>query len=408
MQLRKMLQNETFRNDFINRFADMLNTCFKTDNVISKINLFKDTYSTSMPEHIQRWNKPPTYGEWLTNIEHLRDFAQNRPQYMRKYIMEYFNETEPLSQDITDTSSITVDVNDSLMGYLMLSTIRPAFYPWGGVYFHDVPVPLKAVAKTGFKFSEWAGTGITDSEIEIDLLSDTSLTAVFEADTNYIPRLLFINEFMASNTSTLQDEYGEYDDWIEIFNPNPDTVDLSSFFISDNFSQPQKHQFVNQNDTLKISPYGFLLLWADGTPSQGALHLNFKLSGSGEVIALYDTSLTLIDSIVFGNQTNDVSFGRYPDGYNNWHPFNTPTPNSNNVISFVENNASSEENVIFPNPAHDIIFLKHKAKEVEIFSMMGQIIFSAINVSSLNISFLSKGLYYVRINKSQIFKLLVY
>ena len=35
-----------------------------------------------------------------------------------------------------------------------------------------------------------------------------------------------INEFVALNRSTLYDEDGQSSDWIEIHNPNPNTIDL--------------------------------------------------------------------------------------------------------------------------------------------------------------------------------------
>ena len=380
LQLRKMLQNTTFRNDFVNRFADMLNTTFKSNHVVDKINTFEQQYMNVMPEHIDRWSKPATYNDWLANVEHLRVFAQNRPEYMRKFIMEYFNEVENLSQDITDTSTVTVIVSDSIMGYIKISTLRPTSYPWSGTYFHNVPVPLKAFAKPGYKFVEWTGTGITSPSIEIDLLSDTSFTAVFEIDTTYVPHLVFINEFLASNNSSITDEYGEYDDWIELYNPNIDTVDIGGLYITDDLSIPQKHQITANTNATKIPPFGYLLLWADGMPTQGPLHLNFKLSGTGEVIGIYDTTLTVIDSIVFGVQSDNVSFGRFPDGNSFWRFFGTPTPGATNSVLSINDCKTDKTISIFPNPVcGDFINLSNEVKSIQIYNYLGQIVYSLEN-----------------------------
>lgn len=408
MQLRKMLQNSTFRNDFINRFADMLNTLFRSDTVTNRINSFEQRYATAMPEHIARWSKPQDMAGWHSNIEQLRSFAQNRPAYMRKYIMEYFNGTEPLSQDINDTSNITVTVNDSLMGHVVLSTIRPPAYPWSGVYFHAVPVPLKAKARTGYRFVAWAGTGITAPEIHVILQGDTTFTAVFEADPNYTPKLIFINEFMASNTSGLQDEYGEQDDWIEIFNPGYDTLDLAGFYITDDMSHPQKHQFVTGSTTTQIPPEGFVVLWADGTPAQGPLHLGFKLSGTGEAIALYDSTLTLIDAITFGTQSDNVSYGRFPDGYNNWHFFSIPTPGEPNSITSTPCTSATSTPLLYPNPTHGIIYLSSEASSIEIYNMLGQLILTHTQTSFINLEGLDKGVYFAGLNKKVIIKVIKY
>ena len=39
---------------------------------------------------------------------------------------------------------------------------------------------------------------------------------------------------------------------------------------------------------------------------------------------------TVIDSIVFGEQTEDISYGRVPDGTDNWEFLTVPSPESTN------------------------------------------------------------------------------
>ena len=61
------------------------------------------------------------------------------------------------------------------------------------------------------------------------------------------------------------------------------------------------------------------------------MHVKLKLSGSGEQIGLFaPNGTTVIDSLTFGEQTTDVSYGRYPDGSDNWQTFTTPTPGTSN------------------------------------------------------------------------------
>jgi len=408
MQLRKMLQNTKFRNDFVNRFADMLNTTFKTGNVVNKINEFQSQYISVMPEHIERWSKPATFTDWIDNVQHLRNFAINRPYYVRKYIIEYFNEVENLSQDITDTSFVTLNTPDTTMGYIKINTIRPHSYPWSGIYFHNVPIPLKAKAKPGYKFVEWAGTGITNSDIEINLISDTTFTAIFEIDTNYVPHMVFINEFMASNNSTISDEYGEHDDWIELYNPNLDTIDIGGLYITDNLSYPHKHHIAANTNLTKIPPLDYLLLWADGTPTQGTLHLNFSLSASGEAIGIYDSILNVVDSVIFGVQSNDISFGRYPDGDNYWRFFSTPTPDASNSVNSINESDTPTALTLFPNPINDgFLNLNKEVKNLQIYNCLGQILFSSENVKTIDIHHLHKGIYFARINNLFTFKFIV-
>ncbi len=130
-----------------------------------------------------------------------------------------------------------------------------------------------------------------------------------------IPVQVFVNEWMASNTHTLADPVdGRYDDWFELYNAGSQAADLSGYYLTDTLTSPAQWQMPTGT---VIAAGGYLIVWADGDTSEngiGSLHASFKLSATGEAIALFSPGGTLIDSIVFGQQTNDVSEGRYPDG----------------------------------------------------------------------------------------------
>jgi CotH protein/chitobiase/beta-hexosaminidase-like protein/lamin tail-like protein/parallel beta helix pectate lyase-like protein/type IX secretion system substrate protein len=145
--------------------------------------------------------------------------------------------------------------------------------------------------------------------------------------------LIFINEFQADNVSVIKDEFGEYDDWVEIYNAGNDTVNLGGLFITDDFSDLTKHQIINNDNINTLNPKEHKLLWADGTTEQGINHLNFKLSASGEEIALvsvFENDTTVVDSISFGQQEKDFSYARENDGDKNWQIIKTPTPKGKN------------------------------------------------------------------------------
>lgn len=149
---------------------------------------------------------------------------------------------------------------------------------------------------------------------------------------------LLINEFLASNDTGATDEMGEYEDWIEIYNAGTSAVDIGGMWITDNLEELMTSQIPDTNpDITTIQPGEFLLLWADKQPEQGILHIDdVKLSGDGEQIGLTDVDgITILDSLTFGPQTTDVSYGRNPDGSNNWEYFGAgytsmPTPGASN------------------------------------------------------------------------------
>ncbi len=157
----------------------------------------------------------------------------------------------------------------------------------------------------------------------------------------YPPVVVFINEWMAANTLTLTDPAdNDIEDWFELYNGGNATVDLSGFTLTDDQSNPA--QWIIPNGTT-IPAGGYLLVWADGEPGQNGatadLHTSFKLSQTGEGIALYNPAGTLVDTVAFAAQSNDVSQGRWPDG--NTTPFQSmvrPTPRARNIFGNVANN----------------------------------------------------------------------
>jgi len=143
---------------------------------------------------------------------------------------------------------------------------------------------------------------------------------------------LAINEFMASNSDTIHDQQGQYDDWIEIHNYGTDAIDIGGMYLTDNLSIPKKWGIPANNPTATtIPPGGYLLIWADNDTIDTGLHANFKLSAGGEEVGLFDSDgATMIDSIIFADQTTDISFGRYPDASDNLRVFASPTPGEQN------------------------------------------------------------------------------
>jgi len=141
---------------------------------------------------------------------------------------------------------------------------------------------------------------------------------------------LGINEFMASNQTTLEDpdEPGEFPDWIEIFNGATGTIDLEGMYLTDNVHDLTKWQI---GEGVSITPGQYLIFYADDDGTQGVYHTNFQLSSRGETIVLVDSDgETIIDSITFDAQFEDVSYGRFPDGNGLWDFHLIPTPGSPN------------------------------------------------------------------------------
>ncbi|MFH1719707.1 MAG: lamin tail domain-containing protein, partial [Planctomycetota bacterium] len=143
---------------------------------------------------------------------------------------------------------------------------------------------------------------------------------------------LAINEFMASNGSTIADPQGQYDDWIEIHNYGPEAIDTGGMYLTDDLSAADKWRIPDNNPALTtVAAGGYLVIWADGDTTDAGLHASFKLDSDGDGIGLFTADgSTPVDSIVFDQQTRDISYGRYPDSGDSWRFFGTPTPAAQN------------------------------------------------------------------------------
>jgi hypothetical protein len=154
--------------------------------------------------------------------------------------------------------------------------------------------------------------------------------ALYRYKVGYVPPSVLINEFLAANVSVNQDEAGEYDDWIELYNEGAVTVTLDGMHLTDDVAEPAKWQFPTGT---AIPPGDYLVVWCDGGIGQGPLHADFKLDRDGEVIGLFDTvahDLVPLDWIAFGPQQTDISYGRQPDGADIWVFLAPPTPGTSN------------------------------------------------------------------------------
>ncbi|HMJ64130.1 MAG TPA: lamin tail domain-containing protein, partial [Candidatus Binatia bacterium] len=147
-----------------------------------------------------------------------------------------------------------------------------------------------------------------------------------------------VNEWMADNAGPNgfpDPADGLFQDWFELFNPNTNTVDLSGYYLTDNLGQPTKFQIPANT---MIAPRGYLLVWADNNTAQNGLnadlHANFQLSNNGEAIGLFAPDGTPQSTVTFGQQIQNVSQGRWPDGDTNAMYFMTNfTPRAANVVT---------------------------------------------------------------------------
>ncbi len=174
------LQNNRFRDYFINRYADMMNTNYKVDRLLAIENSFYQQTVQEMPNEYARWGDPNNIQGQMTDFynNHItyRNELSCRTDKVRNHIQNAF--------DLPQQVNVTLNVVPFDGGSIKISTVTPESYPWQGLYFDGLPINITATANDGFLFSHWIPNELvadTLNPVYNDTLdiSSPNFTAVF-------------------------------------------------------------------------------------------------------------------------------------------------------------------------------------------------------------------------------------
>ncbi|MBI9037174.1 MAG: CotH kinase family protein [Bacteroidales bacterium] len=287
--LRKLLENNSFKIDFINRYADLLNSNFKQDYILSQINQKIELISEEMPKQFDRWGSNMT--EWLNNINVVTNFANNRNLYVKNHVVNYFN--------LSGFSEIELNVIPETAGKITISSLALDEFPWTGEYFNDIPVVLSVEAEQGYEFKNWEGDIFNDSlSISLIFNNDMNITAVFQ-------------EIMSENIVINEINYHSADDfdpkdWVEFTNSGETEMDLSNWYFKD---EDDEHIFTFPGGTV-LEPNGFLVLCEDTSAFLEFFpevenfigNMEFGFSGNNELLRLYDPTGVVADTVHYDDE----------------------------------------------------------------------------------------------------------
>jgi hypothetical protein len=176
--IKAFFQNESFRHYFINRYADLINTSFTSTHLSAEITRTRDEIDSEMRIHVPMWGKP--YDRWRNHeLAKLYSFAEDRPDYARQYLMEYF--------ELNSEDRITLRTYPEGAGAIQINTVRIPVdqLPWRGYYFNEVPIELKVQPNTGYVFSHWESSGsaillgVSELSLKTTAVDGEQYTAVF-------------------------------------------------------------------------------------------------------------------------------------------------------------------------------------------------------------------------------------
>jgi len=247
-----LIQDSTYRNYFINRFADLMNTTLHPNSYTPIVNRMYEELLPEMPRHFALWTGDIPGG--MTNYENqkntiLNQFG-NRSTNVRNQMLGYYG--------LNNTVNVTLKTIPENAGYIKISTIIPDSLPWSGVYFNGNPVRISAHANPGFTFDHWeyninlAPSQLTQSSVALNITSDDYFHAVFEGS----PRdtTLTVSEIHYNPDPSL-----DGGNWVELHNFGDHSIDLSGYSIkSSDF-----YDKFNFTDGTVLPAKGFLVIAQD-------------------------------------------------------------------------------------------------------------------------------------------------
>ncbi|MCD4745198.1 MAG: CotH kinase family protein, partial [Bacteroidales bacterium] len=297
--LRRLIENIKYKHYFINRYADLLNTIFKPENIIFFTNRIRNAIMCEMQRHFNKWGGNMEL--WESNVQKILNFANERPGYVRTHIQDEFN----LEKQVV----ISLEVDSTGTGSIKINTIIPDSLPWQGIYFSNVPVELMAIPDSGYLFSHW------QSNLYLYNSDTLNKNFIINLDTNDVFKAFFILNTIIPDTSKIVFNEINYksasnldaDDWVELYNYDTTNIDISDWIFKDG---NDVHEFHIPSQTILDSGQYLVLcrnfikfnsVYPDVENVIG--DFDFGLSKEGETIRLYDNNELLVVTVTYSSES---------------------------------------------------------------------------------------------------------
>ena len=339
--IRKLLTNKEVERQYINTFADQLNTIYHPDTALRLLNKMELRIDFEMEFHQKRWGS--SYQNWKHHMSILKEFIALRPFYIRQHIMQKF--------DIKDTVQVSIEHPGSDICDIKFNSLE-IDSNYEGVYFKNIGVDIEVIPSHDYEFIGWKN----DESIEL------IRTIVPTKNLNLVPILkpkrksLFSDSIIFNEILFCQSKEDSMADWVELFNKSAQSIDLGGWGFTD---RDYKKRFVVENGVI-IEPGEFLVLAQNlnqfrqlykGDSIAVVGDFDFGLSSKGETLKLYDNQGFIVDSLTyFDVEKRDSLFSISlidPDSsglnFNNWR-IESPTPSfmSRSYSVYLKNEADKK------------------------------------------------------------------
>jgi spore coat protein H len=405
----RLLQNTAYRNLFSKHIDDLCATHFHPDSLSAQIEYWQNLI---LP-HVQEdpyYSLDFGFSQSTFLSSPFSGCCNHIPLGILPYVearrSNALNQLESYSLQTIDANYITqrIDTGAVSLKARMGGPINSvqASYSWDGVSFTNESMSYDALSDA-YHFVGPPFNPITD-KLHYKAIVNGSSNFPCIPDFHWMTRSSFgvkINETCAVNQSLNADNFGEFNDWVELYNTTGNALTLSNCYLTDDYSNWNRWKLP---DTL-LPANGHMLFWLDDDLEQGRNHANFKL-GPNETLWLYrieEGKPRVVDSAMGFSPVANQTWALQPDG-GSQAAYTPGTPGASNTISSVDE-WSEKQNTVYPCPATTEFFWEQQAT-ADLFDAQGNLVMEGISQGKVECGHLMPGMY-VLVSGSQTFKLVI-
>ena len=284
--LRNLLENESFKKDFILQSSFLLSSTLSTKHIHQRIDEFKNLYNDEMKVHFSERKKfqsyQGNYKNWEKSIDNLKYFAEKRDEYSFLHLEDKFELDLPYFLDIK--------IENSENGKVLLNNNILTKHKFTGQFFSEYKLPFKMIPNLGY-----SANGYTDSVINADKGDTISITIKFIKNHSSEEQII-INEIDYVN------------DCFEIYNQGSSTINLSGWKLKDkNNNIFSIENCVLQKGRFAVFHYNNIEQKIDTVQY---CTIDFRVSSSDEFLEIYDKEERLVDRVDYQLSETKISYWR--------------------------------------------------------------------------------------------------
>ncbi len=318
---RRLFQDPEFKQLYADRWFELRRGPFSNQQLLADFDGTIAELQESAPRNFQRW---PIIGQYVWPNWYIGASWADDVAWTRQWLVDRLAwlDAQFVAPPVFSPQGGSVPIGTNLSISAAKGTI---YYTLDG---SDPRLPGGAVAPAALAY---AGplVIVSPTRVRTRALDAATWSAINDASFDPVP-LAVVNEVLPDNGSTVADELGEFEPWIELYNPSAATADLGGMFLTDDPAVPGKWPIPAGSE---VCGHDRLLVFADGEPSDGPLHAGFRLTPAPGTVSLYDAAGILVSSLARPALPRNVSYGRLPDGGSTLARFNHATPATVNLAN---------------------------------------------------------------------------